>query len=104
MTMPLLRRRPGFRFVARATIAIFVFTSSAPLAYAAQSPADQIQTSTISSIAETQTTTFTDASMKNHDATDFENHWIRIVTSSNPAGFLTKIVAFDSATGTFTLQ
>jgi hypothetical protein len=62
--MPQFRHCPGFRLIARATVAMFVFTSSAPLTYAAQNPPSQIQTSTISSIVDTQTSTFTDASMK----------------------------------------
>jgi hypothetical protein len=76
-------------------------------AHVAATAAGQTQsdlTSTVSSIAPGETNTFVDIALIGRAEGDLIGRWIRLVTTANPEGFVTRVLTFDSATGTFVLH
>jgi hypothetical protein len=86
------------------TVALVLTIAPAAPATAAAGQPGADATSTVSAIAAGQADTFVDVSQIGRAEADFVHRWIRIVTAANPDGFVTRVLAFDSATGTFTLQ
>jgi hypothetical protein len=100
--------RSGKRALARLLLVALINQWTAPLALAAQTqaqePAPLPQASTITSIADTETTTFIDTTLIGKDESELVGKWVRVFTEDEPAGRITQITAFDGETGEITLQ
>jgi hypothetical protein len=100
----------GQRFIARLVLVAVLHQWMAPQAFAAAPQAQQQESeplplaSTVTAITSSKTTTFTDATLIGKDASALVGKWIRVFSADHPAGFITQITAFDSATGKITLN
>ena len=85
-------------------LVVTVGVTCSPSVLDAQTGDDLPQASTVSAIAGSETSTFIDSTLVGRDAADLVGKWIRVFTADRPAGFITKVTAFDSETGQLTLQ
>ena len=99
----------GHRLIARVVLVALLNQWMALPAFAAaphqqeEEPAPLPLASTVTAISGSTTTTFVDATLIGKEASELVGKWIRLFTPDAPAGFITQITAFDSATGQITL-
>src|SRR5688572_22215367 len=96
--------RTGLPSPRGAAVVVSLLIGSLPIALNGHDAGAPQQTPTAVFTAETAAIdTFVDPATRGRDEREFEDKWIRIVTTAHPEGFLTRVKSFDPATGRFTL-